>query len=415
MKILILEDDFPPKAKGGAGIVAHNLAKGYRKKGHEVFVITTTRDKQEEGRTAIDDGLVVHRIYSKYHQRWRAYISIYNPWALRKVRTIFKEVKPEVVHIHNIHYHLSYHCIEIAKNSGAKIFMTLHDVMSFNYGKLYEFINKNSTCFQSFNYKISPWKQMRIHKLRYNPFRNYFIRFYIKKVDKLFSVSGALKKALEDNGINGVITIHNGIDPSIWDTNHKKVEEFKLKHGLQSERIIFFNGGRLGRLKGEEEMLLATSLIAKKFPDVILTIAGANSGHIGYLSNLAKELGIKKIVKFLGWLSGGELVAAYHSSDVVVFPSICLDTFGMVNLEAMACRKPVVGTCFGGTPEILEDGKTGFLVNPLNIEIMAGEISKLISNKKLASQFGEAGFNRLVSNFTLERQVRQYLEYFEGA
>jgi glycosyltransferase involved in cell wall biosynthesis len=87
----------------------------------------------------------------------------------------------------------------------------------------------------------------------------------------------------------------------------------------------------------------------------------------------------------------------------------------MVNLEAMACRKPVVGTCFGGTPEILEDGKTGFLVNPLNIEIMAGEISKLISNKKLASQFGEAGFNRLVSNFTLERQVRQYLEYFEGA
>ena len=106
MKILILQDDFPPQSFGGAGIIAFILSKKLQKKGHTVFVITAVQDKKDEGEIEYE-GLKIFRIYSKYNVRWRAYLSLYNPQTVKKVKKILNRVKPDTVHTHNIHYHLS--------------------------------------------------------------------------------------------------------------------------------------------------------------------------------------------------------------------------------------------------------------------------------------------------------------------
>jgi len=154
MKILILSDDFPPNNLGGAGIIAFNLAKAFNKMGHTLLVVTTVQDKDKEGVTEYE-GLEIHRIYSNYHDRWRAYISLYNPQTVKEVRKIIKEFEPDIVHAHNVHSHLSYACLKVAKKSGAKVFLTAHDVMLFHYGKLVEYINpKELYCPNKFNYKL---------------------------------------------------------------------------------------------------------------------------------------------------------------------------------------------------------------------------------------------------------------------
>ena len=77
MKILFLQDDFPPQSFGGAGISTYDLAHGMKKAGHEIFVVTTCRKESDAGELDYQ-GLKVFRIVNNYSGRWRAYLSLYN-------------------------------------------------------------------------------------------------------------------------------------------------------------------------------------------------------------------------------------------------------------------------------------------------------------------------------------------------
>ena len=87
MRIVLLNDDFPPESCGGAGIVTHNLAQELRHRGHEIFVITTTRAKSEEGEEELDS-LKIFRIYSDYHERWRSWRGLINLPITAKLKKI---------------------------------------------------------------------------------------------------------------------------------------------------------------------------------------------------------------------------------------------------------------------------------------------------------------------------------------
>ena len=226
MKILYLNDDWPPEAVGGAVRVASDLAWKVAERGHEVEIITTVRNRREEG-VFKEKGVIVHRIYANYHERWRAWLSLYNPQTVGKVKKIISEFKPEVVHAHNIHFYLSYVCLKIAKKSGAKVFLTAHDAMSFSYGKL-----KTKKFLERGNYHLGFWDRLKQAKKRLDPFREFFIRYYLKYVDKIIAVSEALKNAFGQNGIKGVEVLYNGIDISKWRIKEGEIERFKTENEL---------------------------------------------------------------------------------------------------------------------------------------------------------------------------------------
>jgi glycosyltransferase involved in cell wall biosynthesis len=107
-----------------------------------------------------------------------------------------------------------------------------------------------------------------------------------------------------------------------------------------------------------------------------------------------------------------QLSAAYGACDVVVTPSVYLDPFILVNIEAMANAKPVIGTCFGGTPEIVQDEKTGFIRNPLKIQKFADSIVRLLENKDLAIEMGKEGKKIVEQKFTTEIMTSEYLKIY---
>ena len=146
-------------------------------------------------------------------------------------------------------------------------------------------------------------------------------------------------------------------------------------------------------MKGITQINQAVNAIKKELPEIVLLTAGE---------------------KGIGWLGGDELKAAYACADVVVVPSVCFDSFPRSNLEAMASRKPVIATKYGGSPEIVVDGVTGYIVNPLNVDELVAKLSDLLKNPKKAKEFGERGYQRVKEQFSLEKQIKEILKYYEN-
>lgn len=413
MKILFLQDDFPPRSFGGAGISAFDFAKAIERLGQDVSVITAVGNKSEE-RQGEYCGLKIFRIYSNYHRRWRAYLSLYNPQTVKKVRNIINDVKPDVVHARNIHYHLSYHCLKIAKQSGAKVFFTAHDAMVFHYDKFVEFIDPCEVgCVKKFNYHVSPWQQLKKFKKRYNPFRNIVIRYYFTYVDKIFAISNALKEALAQNNIKGTEVLYNAIDVSEWQIEQAKIYAFQKKYNLQDKQVILF-GGRVSSEKGGYQAILAMKRVIDLLPSAVLLVIGNTNGYATTLAEIAQEIGISQNIIFTGWILGDELKAAYHASHIVIVPSLYLDPFVRINIEAMACRKPVIATCFGGSQEIVKDGFSGYIVNPYNTMAFSEKIVYLLNNPHKAKELGENGYILVQKKFSLEEQAKKHLAWYQA-
>lgn len=398
MKILMLSDDFPPRHGGGAGMVAFRLCKTLKDLGHQIFVITATDERSEEG--AIDyHGLRIFRIYSNYHQRWRAYLGLYNPQTVGKVERIIKEIKPDIVHVHNIHYYLSYHCLKIAKENAKAVFLTAHDTMLFSYGK---YLPRNFN-----DYKLTCRDLIKQAQKRYNPFRNMAIRHYLKYVDKILAVSAGLEQALNENKIGNVELVYNGVAVKDWQVSSDFVEGFKKKYNLQNKKVIFF-GGRLSYHKGGEKAMQAFVKIKKELPEAVLLIVGGKHSFTKMMEKLASDG-----VIFTGWLEGDELKAAYWAADLVIVPSIYFDCIPIVMIEAMACQKPVIGSRFANALEIIEDGVTGYIIDPFDIDDTAEKIIDLLKNPEKARQFGEAGYQRVKKHFSLDSQVAQTILWYQ--
>ncbi|MFA5022532.1 MAG: glycosyltransferase family 4 protein [Patescibacteria group bacterium] len=411
MKIVYILDDFLPYSSSSPAVLTFRLAQELKKQKHEVYVISRVGDKGQSGWQTYD-GLKIYFIYSQYPKALQSYLSLFNFQTVFKVKKILKEINPTVVHFQHIHRYLSYYCCKLAKKYSQAVFLTSHDSMLFSYGKSYHFIDKDNLSVQTnFNYHLSWWQLFREAKLRYNPFRNIIIRHYLKYVDKIFAVSNALKAALSDNKIKNVETIYNSIDISDYQINQQQVVIFKEKYSLVGKPVIFF-GGRLSRYKGGEQLILALARIVKEIPNVILLIAAEKKGNWGTMSRLIEKLNLNNQVVITGWLPPAEMATAFLAIDVCVTPSTCLDTFNLFNVEAMAAKKPVVGTCFGGTPEIIIDGVTGYIVNPLNQAMLAEKIIDLLKNPQRAKTFGEAGYQRVINNFSLEKQTQETLAWY---
>ncbi|MCH8986768.1 glycosyltransferase family 4 protein [Patescibacteria group bacterium] len=406
MKIVFLQDDFPPTSFGGAGISTYELAIGMKKAGHEVFVITTCRKKSEAGELDYH-GIKVFKIANDYPARWRAYLSLYNPPVVRGVEELLKKIRPDVVHANNIHFYLSYRCLKVARQYAKAVVFTARDAMSFNFGKL-----QTKQYLENFDSYTTWLDHLRQAKKRWNPFRNFFIKRYLKYADELFAVSNALKEALSQNGIKNVEVIHTGADVDLWHVNEEEAARFRKRHNVENKKVILF-GGRLSEAKGGTKALKAMLEIVKDVPEVVLLVAGKIDRYADYMKKEAGKLGIEDRLIFTGWIEREEIKSAYAVADIVLVPSICFDAFPRIVLEGMASGKPVVGTCYGGAPEIVVDGVTGYIVNPLHQEEIAEKILDLLKNPKKAEKFGQAGYERVKTHFNLEDKVAEYIAVYK--
>jgi glycosyltransferase involved in cell wall biosynthesis len=169
--------------------------------------------------------------------------------------------------------------------------------------------------------------------------------------------------------------------------------------------------------KGVDHALAAFARLAPRHPRAQYRIVGKGSDK-ARLQTLAASLGLGDRVVFEEDLGDGELAERYRRCSIFVLPS-GQEGFGIVFLEAMRFAKPCVGGRAGGAPEVVEDGRTGLLVDFLDATGLERALDRLLRDADLRRRMGNAGRQRVLEEFTFERfreRLRQGLtEWFASA
>lgn len=235
-------------------------------------------------------------------------------------------------------------------------------------------------------------------------------KFYAKLIDVHIAISGAIKENLLrlDVPVEKISLIHDAIDIDDFNKNISP-QYLQQEFGIEKDEKLFGIFGRIVEWKGIKEFVRATALVIQSVPNAKGFIVGdCSDGDSAYLEEVKKLISKYKLEQKL-ILTGyrKDVPSLMQLMDVVVHASIKSEPFGMVLIEGMAMGKPIVATRMGGPLDIVEDGKTGFLVKPGDIEEMANAVERLLKEKTLAGAMGRNGRDRVVNFFTKERYARQ--------
>lgn len=187
----------------------------------------------------------------------------------------------------------------------------------------------------------------------------------------------------------------NGI-PDI-DFKQKKLEK------RQNEKIEILFLSNLIESKGVFVLLEACKILKQKGLAFHCTyVGGEGDVYAKQFQKKVKELGLTDQVVYVGKKYGEDKEEAFSKADIFAFPShYHNETFGLVNLEAMQFSLPVISTFEGGIPDVVDDGKTGYLVPQKDVEKLAEKLEILIKNPDLRHRMGIAGRIKYENQFTL--------------
>lgn len=407
LRIVVANDLYGPSSAAGIAVAQ---ARRLSSMGHEVHFVATVQDPREARTFSEDTGLRVHLLFTPaYSMRWRAWKSLRNRPALLAFDRTLARIRPHVVHFHNVHIHLSYRALRVAKRHGARVVLTVHDVMPFCFQKMFCFVSEDLDPFgPPISFKAPFPRCIPCARMRYNPIRNPWIRWHFRRhADRLIAVSGEMRRALQENGIDGVEVIENGIDPAPAEGSAAAGDAFRERHGLIGRRVVLY-GGRLDHRKGAEHLIRAMALVIERVPRAALLVVGSGlGGYESRMLELARELGIEERVVATGWLDQDQMAGAYAAADVICTPSLIFESFGLINAEGMLRGKPAVTSFFGGPKDVVEHGETGFHVNPLRVEELATRLATLLSDDRLRASMGEKARARVLERFHLDRQTQR--------
>lgn len=215
------------------------------------------------------------------------------------------------------------------------------------------------------------------------------------------SKSYAMNSKYLRNYIEKVKIIPNGVDVKVFNPNLDG-DKVKSKHGLSDSKIVLFVGW-LNPYKGCDYLIRAFADVVKKAPQAHLLFVGIGP-LMTELKKLAAHLNIASKVTFAGYVSDLELPYYYAACDVFVLPSVSFqEGFGLVQLEAMACGKPVVTTTIPGVREVDKNEVASIHVLPRDEKALAKAILRLLEDDVLAKNMGKNGRKLVLEKYSWDR------------
>ena len=237
------------------------------------------------------------------------------------------------------------------------------------------------------------------------------LRFLMRRADRIIAYT---RRYMETSPVIGAFAdkcaiIPHGVDLAEFATTPQieaKAAKLRREHG---PRIVLFVG-RLVYYKGVDTLLRAL----QKVPDAKLLVVGDGPMKPSLLQ-LAAELGVESRVTFFGRMNHADKVACYQACDFLVLPATHRsEAFGQVQVEALACGKPVIcADIDSGVPFVNQHGITGLVVRPADPESLASAMRQLCTDAELRARFGAAGRQRASEVFSREVMVRDSLALYD--
>jgi glycosyltransferase involved in cell wall biosynthesis len=206
-------------------------------------------------------------------------------------------------------------------------------------------------------------------------------------------------------------TIYSGMELD-WFLNAKfDAEAVRREFGIPADAPVVGKIARLFPLKGHDQLLDAAPAIVKRVPNVRFFLIG-DGVLLEHLQERATGYGILENFVFAGLIDRTRIPEMISAMDVVVHTSL-REGLARVLPQSLAMGKPCVSFDIDGAPEVVIDGKTGYLVKAFDSETLADRIARLLEDENLRHEFGENGRRRVDPDFRAEKMVADISEVYQ--
>jgi len=221
--------------------------------------------------------------------------------------------------------------------------------------------------------------------------------------------------------LDNIRVVYPGIDVELFSPANKN-RKWADKLGL-ADRPVIIHPARMLPWKGVIYSVRAMEIIRERFPDALLIVTDTEDivdwirelkGYKEEVHRAIRDLGLQDnvVTQPFPYM---ELPWVYNYCDVVIYPTIGEEPFGLVPVEAMACGKPTVVTRSGGMVESVVDGHTGYIIGKRDPETLAERICRLLDNRELSQRLGRQGRKRAVEVFSRDRMARDTVALYNQA
>jgi glycosyltransferase involved in cell wall biosynthesis len=359
-------------AHGGTEIAAYNLAVQMAKRGNEIDVFTTSINSKNS--IEIYPHMKIHRNATSFK------IASANA----SFKLIYKPLNYDldIVHAHSPIPYSDLPALMYAKRKKVPFLLT------------YQFDGQETGGSFMRNTGVSIYNKV-------------FINRVLDSAEVIIATtrSYAEESPFLKNYLDKIVVIPNGINIEDVTTDLTMEESrIKLDLPLKTKIILFF--GSLVTYKGPDILLKAFKVIKKEYPEVKLIFAGR--GHMLIeLQDMVKKFDLEDDVIFLGFVEEEKKAFYYKSADIFCLPSTNMaESFGIVNLEAMASGIPIVGSDLGGIPDIVKDGENGLLAKPGDQQSLANVLLRLLKDDDLRQKMGNNG-RKKVEDYSWDKIAKE--------
>ncbi|MDO8576802.1 MAG: glycosyltransferase [Candidatus Daviesbacteria bacterium] len=387
MKILFGTDNFYPNVNGSANF-AYELAKGLVKNGHNISVIAPSRKFKYT--ITKHEGMTIYGIHSVMIPKIIYPSGIRIPLVLNPagIKTLVKQINPEVIHIQD-HFIIDSTIARVGRKLGIPLVGTNH------------FMPENLI-----HYFYPPgFAKKPLSKFAWRQFINVY-----KHLDLITTPTKTAAQLIENLGLGKpIISISCGVNLDRFNPKNNG-NYLKKRYKIADSKLVVLFVGRLDKEKNIDVVIKAFSNVLNSI-NAELVIAGKGKEKLN-LVNLTRKLGIDKNVTFTGFVSDKELPYLYRIADVFTIASIA-ELQSIATMEAMASGLPIVAARVMALPELVHDGKNGYLFGKGDTNALANQIIKILKNPTLRKKMSASSL-KIISQHSLDKTIQSYEKIYQS-
>ena len=384
LRVMMLTWEFPPRIIGGISPHVYYLSRSLAKNGVKVYVVTCDFPGAPAHETV--DSVEVYRVdsYKNPSPDFASWVYLMNMNMQKEAASLVRELGGvDIFHAHD--WLVANAGIGLKHVFRRPLLATIH---STEYGRR----NGIHSDYERMIHETEAW-------LTYEAWKVICCSNYmVSHVKWVFGLP-------EDK----LVMIPNGVDAKEYEKSDIDLNQFRRRFALPEEKIVLF----VGRLVYEKGIHVLINAVPKVLEKVNAKFVIVGNGYMQQsLLEHIRNIGLAHKVMFTGFVDDKTLRNLQKCADVSVVPSL-FEPFGIVALEAMAAKSPVVVSDTGGLSEIVEHEVTGIKVYPNNPDSLAWGITRVLLDENLANKLRENAYRKVVEMYNWERISQQIKRVYE--
>ncbi len=400
MKICMLIRILPTHAKGGMQDHALMLAKGLKKNGHDVTIITTRHPRGIECEDI--DGVQVlylkNTIPGRYSRSW---------WAesVKATQRLLEAHDFDIIH---------------GQSAGARSLLTKKINRKYNVPIILSFhgitYDNIKTTIRTYFSPPNRYLLKVMAKILYYLYVYSFIDLnYVRRADAIIATSNEQMNRIRSYFVDEkrVFKVFNGIDTDQFFPNVCYRNLIKKQYNIDNGDRLILSAARLTSEKGVQYTIQALPALLEKHHNLKLLVVG-DGPYMNDLRKLVEKLRLESKVIFTGFVPLEKLPQFFNACDIFVNSTIRENGYDLTILEAMACEKPVVVSKLGSVLTVIKNEENGLLVPPKDINSLAKTVDELLDNPGLMSHIGQNARNSILGDFSLDSMCQRTVQVYKS-